>query len=243
MTDKDQPWYDRFFRHEYLVFDDHPETALEVEFIQQALSLTSKTRVLDLCCGYGRHTHRLAETCTIVGLDRSQVMLDRGKSQNSSSAYFLRGDMRHLPFPAEQFSVVLSLFSSFGYLEGEDENYRVLQGISETLAPGGHFLIETVNREFVVRHSVPQQVYRLENMTLIEERSFDPISSRSQVEVTVFEDGRETHLHHTIRIYAFTELEMLLESVGLHTINVWGDFKGTDYTCDSLHTIVLARKS
>ena len=242
MTDRDQPWYDRFFHHEYLVFDDHPETSLEVEFIRQALPLTTQTRVLDLCCGYGRHTHPLAEACTIVGLDRSQVMLERATLQGTSSARFLRGDMRHLPFPPGRFAVVLSLFSSFGYFDGEDENYRVLQGISETLMPDGRFLIETVNREFVVRHSAPQQVYRPENMTLIEERSFDPISSRSRVDVTVFENGRETHLHHTIRIYAFTELEMLLESVGLHTINVWGDFKGSDYTCDSLHTIVLAKK-
>lgn len=242
MADHDQPWYDRFFSKEYLVFDDHPETALEVEFIQQALPLTPQTHVLDLCCGYGRHTHPLAEACAIVGLDRSQVMLDRAASQDTSSARFLRGDMRHLPFLPERFAVVLSLFSSFGYFDGEDENYRVLQGISETLIPGGRFLIETVNREFVVRHSAPQQVYRPENMTLIEERSFDPISSRSSVDVTVFENGRETHLHHTIRIYAFTELEMLLESVGLHTINVWGDFKGSDYTRDSQHTIVLAEK-
>jgi hypothetical protein len=79
-------------------------------------------------------------------------------------------------------------------------------------------------------------------MTLIEERSFDPISSRSHVDVTVFQDGRETHLHHSIRIYAFTELEMLLESVGLQTVSVWGDYLGGDYTVDSKHTILLAER-
>ena len=241
MPDVDPWWYDRFFRHEYLTFDEHPETDLEVDFVQQALNLTPETRVLDLCCGYGRHTIPLSKHCDITGLDRSPVMLERA-AQTDRTSSFVRGDMRHLPFPEGQFDAIVSLFSSFGYFDNEDENYRVLQGVSECLAVGGRFLIETVNREFVVRHSAPQQVYRPGNMTLIEERSFDPISSRTHVEVTVFEDGRETRLHHSIRIYAFTELEMLLESVGLRAINVWGDFRGRDYTCDSMHTIVLTER-
>jgi SAM-dependent methyltransferase len=242
MSDLAQPWYDRFFRHEYLVFDDHPETAIEVDFIQQALLLSPETRVLDLCCGYGRHTNPLSGKCDITGLDRSDVMLQRASS-DATSAFFIRGDMRALPFEPGNFSAVLSLFSSFGYFDDESENYRVLQGIAETLTPGGRFLIETVNREFVVRHSSPQQVYRPGNMTVIEERSFDPVSSRSHVDVTVFEHGRETHLHHSIRIYAFTELEMLLQSVGLQTVNVWGDFRAGDYTVDSTHTIILAERT
>ena len=79
-------------------------------------------------------------------------------------------------------------------------------------------------------------------MTLIEERTFDPLSSRTHVDVTVFEEGRQTHLHHSIRIYAFTELEILLESVGLRTVSVWGDFRGGDYTVDSAHMIVLSER-
>ena len=240
MPGQNQQWYDRFFRHEYLTFDEHPETALELDFIQQALILKPETRVLDLCCGYGRHTIPLSEHSHVIGLDRSPVMLDQALA--SGGTRLIRGDMRHLPFPAERFEVILSLFSSFGYFDDENENYRVLQSISESLMPGGRFLVETVNREFVVRHSVPQQVYRPGDMTLIEERSFDPISSRTHVDVTVFEDGRETRLHHSIRIYAFTEFEMLLESVGLQTVNVWGDFRGSDYTCDSTQMIILAER-
>jgi SAM-dependent methyltransferase len=243
VSDQDQAWYDRFFRHEYLVFDDHPETELEVDFVQQALVLTPETRVLDLCCGYGRHSNPLSRHCSVIGLDRSDVMLSRASADVSRKASFTRGDMRALPFPDETFDAVVSLFSSFGYFDDESENYRVLQGISEALAPGGRMLIETVNREFVVRHSAPQQVYWPENMTLIEERSFDPVSSRTHVAVTVFEEGRETHLHHSIRIYAFTELEMLLQSVGLQTINVWGNYKGNDFTVDSTHMIVLAERT
>lgn len=241
MTGRDLPWYDRFFRHEYLAFDDHPETDLELDFIRQVIPVGPGTRVLDLACGYGRHAVPLAESCSVVGLDRSPVMLARAGAE-PGSARFLRGDMRRLPLKSSSFNAVLSLFSSFGYFDDENENYGVLRGIAECLVPGGRFLIETVNREFVVRHSAPQQVYRPGAMTLIEERSFDPVSSRTHVDVTVFEDGRETQLHHSIRIYAYTELDMLLESVGLRPKHVWGSFRGEAYTVDSPQTIVLAER-
>ena len=80
-------------------------------------------------------------------------------------------------------------------------------------------------------------------MLLIEEREFDPVAGRSHVDVTVIQDGKETRLHHSVRVYTFTELDMLLSAVGLNTKGVWGDFHGNDYTCDSRHTIALAERS
>ena len=79
-------------------------------------------------------------------------------------------------------------------------------------------------------------------MTLIEERSFDSLTSQSLVDVTVIQDGEETHLHHAIRLYTATEMDMLLASVGLQTLGVWGDFHGSDFTTDSPHLIMLAEK-
>ena len=149
--------------------------------------------------------------------------------------------MRALPF-CEAFDIALSLFSSFGYFDAEDNNFRTLRNIADALTPGGRFLIETANRDFVVRHFTPAQVYRPEGMLLIEERQFDPISGRSRVDVTVIREGEETHLYHSVRLYAFTELEMLLTAAGLVPAAVWGSFRGDGYTCDSPRMIVLSEK-
>lgn len=104
-------------------------------------------------------------------------------------------------------------------------------------------LIETVNRDAIVRHFRPTQVYRPAGMTVIEERQFDLVSGRSRVDVTVIRDGRETHLHHSIRVYAFTELEMLLMACGLTVEGVWGDFEGGAFSWNSASMIVLGRKA
>ncbi|MDP6041580.1 MAG: class I SAM-dependent methyltransferase [Candidatus Latescibacteria bacterium] len=239
------PWFDRFFSHEYLSFDDHPHTALEVDFIHTVLSLNKNARLLDLGCGYGRHAIPLAQkNLKVVGLDRSPVLLGEAQSraqQANPSPAFIRADVRTIPF-TETFDAVISMFSSLGYFEDENENFLVLQNIANTLKPGGKLLIETANRDFVVRHNPPVQIYRPEDMTLIEEREFDALTSRSLVDVTIVQNGEETHLHHSIRLYTATELDMLLASVGLITTAVWGDFHGDDLTIDSPHLILLAEK-
>ena len=197
-------WYDRFFSHEYLRFDEHPHTHLEIDFLIQTLALTPSDHILDVACGYGRHTIPLArQEYRITGMDRSPVMLQEARTRACGLKIppsFLQADMRDLPF-FETFDIALNLFSSFGYFEEEDENFRVLQNISDVLVPGGLSLIETVNRDYVVRHNPSTQVYRPDNLLLIEERTFDPLTSRSQVDVTVLQNGHETRLHHSIRLY------------------------------------------
>ena len=244
----DQPWYDRFFQQEYLTFDDHPTTDREIEFVVRTLDLKPETALLDFACGYGRHALPLANHCRVIGLDRSPKMLSAAVARPAqtgyaSSPHIVRGDVRQPPFIEGAFDAVISLFSSIGYFEADDVNFRVLANIADALRPDGDFLLETVNREFIVRHSAPQQVYHPEGMTVIEERTFDPVSGRSHVDVTVIQDGKETHLWHTIRVYAFTEIEMLLQAVGLRPLDVWGDFEGGPYTCDSEHMILQARKA
>ncbi len=242
------PWYDRFFQHEYLRFDDHPETDVEVEFVARTLTLSSENKLLDLACGYGRHALPLSVHCRVYGLDRSSQMLTAARQRSQEAGVrpgvrLVRSDVRDFPFPEGTFDAVINLFSSFGYFEDEDQNFGVLCNIAKTLRTGGRFILETVNREFILRHSAPQQVYHPDGMLLVEERSFDPISGRSHVDVTVVEDGKETQLWHSIRVYAFTEIEMLLQAASLRPIDVWGDFHGGPYTCDSEHMIVLSEKA
>lgn len=247
-VDAGPAWYDRFFGPEYLAFDEHADTALQVDFIREVLALSPGSRLLDVGCGYGRHSIPLSRTkkgCRVVGLDRSPVMLAAARQAVPASRkrkpQWVRADMRALPFSG-RFDAAISMFSSLGYFESEDENFSVIRGVADALAPGGRFLIETVNRDFVVRHLTPVQVYRPQDLLVVEERTFEPLASRSRVDVTVIRGGRETRLYHSVRLYTFTEIQMLLNAAGLVADAVWGDFRGGDYTCDSPRMVVLAGK-
>jgi len=238
-------WFKRFFGEEYLKFDCHEDTCGEVGFVEQALALRQGERVLDLCCGYGRHAVELAKRgYRVFGYDLSAVLLSNACQAAGSEKVrvsWCRGDMRQLPYQAG-FDAVISMFTSVGYFEDEADNFRVLQNIGDVLSPGGRFLIDTVNRDFVVRHFRPLGWHRSSGVLVLERRRFDAVRSRSNVDVTAIDKKGETPLFHSVRLYGFTELEMLLASAGLETQAVFGGFEGEEYTWDSERMIVVGEK-
>ena len=78
----DTPWYVQFFKGDYLRVYGHTlqqdRTDLETQFAIHALGIQPHHRVLDLCCGQGRHSIALAKT----GLDVTGVDLSDGDARD-----------------------------------------------------------------------------------------------------------------------------------------------------------------
>src|SRR5437016_4273852 len=118
------PWYELLFGEDYLRhFRTPPErTAQEVEQILQRLDLPPGSAVLDLCCGYGRHTIPLAQHgYRMTGQDLSDVLLQQARTDAEARGVhvqWVQSDMRRVPFEKE-FDAVINIWTSFGYLENE----------------------------------------------------------------------------------------------------------------------------
>lgn len=84
------------------------ECPVEAEFFERFTSLMGEeAQVLDLACGDGRHTRRLAERAgRVVALDLSANMLQmaRKKCAGQERIDFVRGSMFALPFPDGAFN-------------------------------------------------------------------------------------------------------------------------------------------
>jgi ubiquinone/menaquinone biosynthesis C-methylase UbiE len=233
-------WYDSFFGNDYARFDEHPHTSEEVDFLRDVLP--EKGTLLDLACGMGRHSVPLSESgYDVIGLDRSRVLL-RVANDASSSVSWVRGDTRAVPIADESVDGVVNMFSSLGYFEDESENYRVLAEAARVLRPGGRLVIETVNVAFLIQHAPPQTWFTSENLTVLESREYDPVTCRSEVDVVVIEGGETRNYSHSIRLYGAAELAMLLASVGIETLDVFGDFDGEELTVDTPHMILVGER-
>ncbi len=100
-------------------------------------------RTLDLCCGPGAHTVRLARVVgpagSVDGIDAARGMIEfarrRPDARGRSNLKFERMDSRRLRYPAHSFDFVLSAFgvSLFAPEQALGEVFRVL-------AKGGSFL-------------------------------------------------------------------------------------------------------
>jgi len=120
-------WWCRIFNSLYVktdadVVDDLQVSRAEADVICDVLGLSAHEKILDLCCGQGRHSMELARRGfrNIEGLDRSHYLIQKAKERAKIEGLpvrFREGDARKLPYPADCFDVVLILGNSFGYFE------------------------------------------------------------------------------------------------------------------------------
>jgi SAM-dependent methyltransferase len=244
-------WYREFFDDLYLrVYQplEAPEQVRrEVDFIVKALDLPAGAKVLDLCCGQGRHSLELARRgFQVVGVDLSEALLYAARKRAESeglSVTFLHCDMREIDF-ADEFDAVINMFTSFGYLESEAEDEKVLGKVAQALKSGGKFLLDVVNRDRLVRDFQAREWHAAdEGWLVLEERTFDHLSGRMETRwVCVARDGVRYERLSSVRLYTTSELRTMLERAGLKVTNLFGDYDGSPYSWDSQRLIVVACK-
>ena len=114
-------------------------------------------RVLDLCCGPGRHSEFFASRgLEVTGLDRDHAALAAAR-QRVPQAHFVHGDQRDVARIAPgPFDAVLCLWQSFGFFDAAG-NDAVLAGVAQVLRPGGRFVVDLFRRGWVAAHGGVQE--------------------------------------------------------------------------------------
>ena len=229
------------------IYAESESSRQQVDFVIDKLALEPGARVLDLCCGQGRHLIDLARRgYDVVGLDLSEYMLEGCRTAAAAEGInpvLVHADMRQIGFSAE-FDAVINMFTAFGYLETENEDQKVINAASLALKGGGSLLLDLMNRDRLMNVFRPVEWHENSRGDLIlSERDFDTITGRVNArEVTIHSDGRRSERTHSLRLYTFNELDRMLQQAGLVVQSTYGDFDSTPFHFRSRRMIVIARK-
>jgi ubiquinone/menaquinone biosynthesis C-methylase UbiE len=271
--DDEVPWYRRAFQEDYLdlyMHRDLAEAVRAVGFLEKALRLNKSQRLLDLCCGPGRHLVFLRRWVgQAVGLDLSRALLARAREHwraareadsgsleaaGVNSPQLIQATMARLPLADASFDRVVNLFTSFGYFEDEAENLAVLREVARVLKPasGGEdadpktaqFALDHLNRAAMLAGLRPQTERTLEGgRRLIEKRAWLEAVNRVEKDVIAIEPGGQIKAwRESVRVYHPEELEAMMRQVGLEPLARHGDYGGAPWRPDSPRLILLARK-
>ncbi len=152
-------WWRSIFNSLYLktdadVVDDQEITRHESEFFSRVAGLATDARILDLCCGQGRHTLELARRgfLNVEGLDRSRYLITKARVQAAREGLpvrFREGDARKTHYAPDTFDCVMILGNSFGYFESVQDDLRVLREVFRILKPGGRCLLDVSDGDFL----------------------------------------------------------------------------------------------
>jgi len=204
-------WYSTFL-------DSIPaaRTAAEIAFLTRQLPRSSFARVLDVCCGPGRHALPLAELGhTVTGVDRDaevvRCALAAARSAGLRDVGFVQADMRALPL-AGSWDAVLNLWASFGYFDGAT-NEQVLFDLADRLRPGGRFILDVYHRSFFERHTGERDLERA-GVRFRERKHV--VADRLHVELYYEETGETDRFEW--QVWTPSGLSALAERAGLATV-------------------------
>src|SRR3954451_14897196 len=241
--------FDAFFSDFYLRAYAADERQGEAE--AQALAAARRAacpeggELLDVPCGFGRHSLPLAAAgYHVVGVDRAQALLDEAQRRAGGERWpkLVRADYRELPFADERFDAAVNPFSSLGYL-GDEQDTLALAEIGRVLRPGGRLVIEIMHRDLLVTRFQDTDWHMLgEGRLLLEQRTFDPALGLAQTTQTLIDAaGERDSLSFSLRVYTATELLGMLERAGFAEARCHGDLAGAPFGTNT-RLVVVARR-
>jgi len=230
-------WFETMEEHLWLLPDEKGEE--EAWFIKKALRLRKGQAVLDAPCGAGRIAFHLAcQGCAVTGVDLRPQFVNRARRRFRTEGLLGRFrvmDLRRLEFEQE-FDGAFNWEGSFGYFS-ERENLELLRRYARALRPGGRLLVDQVNREYILRHFIPEQRRGEVIVRNYWDKDAQRIISRRIV------DGRNDPKNmSSMRLYTFRETKELFKRAGLVVEAFYGSFHGEKFRRSSPHMIAVGRK-
>ena len=140
--------WDDLYQREGIILTEPSKHVIE---LVDLLKEQGVERLLDHCCGTGRHVKYLADQgFYVVGLDNSQEAIAQAQElcMDIENCQLLCSDMASIPFRDQYFDAVLSLHGiQFGT---KPQRAGAFTEITRTLKGGGYFYFSTLSRNHIM---------------------------------------------------------------------------------------------
>jgi len=229
-------WWRLLFNSLYLrtdgdVVENDTNTVKEVDMLIQASGLDISDRILDLCCGQGRHCLELARRGykNMFGLDRSRYLIRLARKRSKKAGLditFREGDARKFRFPENSFQCVSIMGNSFGYFEREEDDIAVLESVKKVLVSGGILVLDLVDGGWMQKNFEPRTWEWIDsNHFVCRERSLSADGQRliSREVVTHSERGVIADQFYAERLYDRERIINLLSEIGFINVRIHGE--------------------
>lgn len=236
-----ETWFDTKYYHLLYKNRDQKEASFFISNLVDELKLEKGSKVVDLCCGKGRHSIQLNELgYDVLGVDLSPQSIGQAKVHENQTLHFQVHDMRD-PIDQVKADAVLNLFTSFGYFESLEENGKVLASIRSYLKDDGLLLIDFMNPNYVIDHMVSEEIKELEGIQFCISRYLE--EGQIVKRISFSDQGQNFEFFEKVQALDFDIFKRLLGEAGFKIEKVFGNYSLESYhEINSERLILLARK-
>jgi SAM-dependent methyltransferase len=215
-------WFDTPYYHILYKERNYREAQIFMDNITHYLNLPEKAKVLDLCCGKGRHSIYLNQLgFDVIGADLSENSITEAQKNSNKTLHFQVHDMREVF--EDKFDAIFNLFTSFGYFENDEDNITTLKAIKASLTEYGFAVIDFMNVANVLNTLVPEEVKTVDGIEFHIKRYLKDGHIYKEIDF----DDQGKHYHYTEKVKALTlkDFEKMMEESGIFLLDIFGDYK------------------
>jgi SAM-dependent methyltransferase len=243
-ADWTQEYFDDTYRRLFLDTVDPARTRYQVQQLLRLCAVLPGATILDVGCGVGRHSIELAKLgFRVTGVDMNAGYIAACRERTAQlglKADFYAVDSRVMKLDVRA-DLTISLWSSFGYY-GEVGDLQILQKVAEHTRRGGRVVLDVENRDYIVKHFVPEEWHENEQGLVFEKRRFDGTDGTVSTRRVVLSGGKRCEYRRELRMYTVAELAALLEAAGLRPERWCGDYDGSRFGPESKRMIAIAER-
>ncbi len=240
-------WYKEWFSSPYYEVLYHKRNETEASaFITRLLSdldPKSGSYMLDVACGKGRYSRRLAEMgFDVTGIDLSEPSITEALKLESDHLHFFVHDMR-LPFYINYFDYAFNFFTSFGYFNTRREHDDAMRTIAQSIKPNGLLVIDYLNVHYAEDHLILSENLSIDDIHFHISRRHDETHFYKDIQVEENRQMSERVFTEKVAKFSLGDFTDMLAYQQMQVQQVFGDYTLGHYDVrKSPRMIIIAKK-
>lgn len=249
MKSMKKDWYKKGWTMDIQNMSWVEDTKNEVDFLIDQLKLQGNEKILDLACGYGRHSLELARRgYDVTGIDITSEYIEYATEQvekEGLKAKFLCMDIREVNMK-EKFDVEINMADgAIGYLENDLENMKIFEVVSNALKIGGKHFMDIMNGSYAENHFPCKLWDKGEKCLTLSAFEWDKKSKimlYGQVDYPYGEPlwRPEMKEGNPIRLYTISEISKIFSTLGMSVCKSYADYTGKPSSDNDIQLMVYS---
>lgn len=237
-----EKWFDSPYYHKLYFEHDEKEAGAFLRRLVDLLQPPKGSRMLDVACGKGRHAKVLADLgFDVTGFDLSPSSIEAALALESDNLHFYQHDMR-LPFRTNYYDYAFNFFTSFGYFKTEREHYNAIRTVSQSLKPGGTFVLDYLNVHYAEDHFVHKSEKEIDGVVFYLTKWYD--ETHFFKKIVVEDEMLEEPLEFIEKVAKFNlgDFNDMLSFHDLQIQSVYGDYQFGAYDVRKSPRLLIVSK-
>ena len=222
-----------------------------VAWIHQAILGSQPSSILDLGCGPGLYSSRLAtlgHTCT--GIDFSPASISYARQNSHPKAHYIEGDVRQVEF-GQGYALAMFIYGEINVFKPQDAR-QILHKAHAALLPGGTLLLEAHTFDCVHRMGLEPPAWYSASQGVFADGAYLRLSENfwhaaQKVAVERFyvieaETNEITRYTQSIQAYEDEEYTGLLREIGFSEVQIYPSLTGVAGEENRHLLVITARK-